>query len=107
IRVDVVDRLHSEIRQNQLASRRQNGKHRRVEIAGGIQWTPAGSHEMTGMQRRRGESGIARYLQKIRLDRSLAAAIIAERLSRRIFPRRYLHAVTVYPDGSAVEKVLH
>ena len=107
VRVDVVDRLHSEIRQQHLASRRQERKHLRVEIAGGIQWTPTRPHEMTGMQRGRGESGIARYLQKIRLDRSLAAAVIAEGLSRRIFPRRHLHAVTMYPDGSAVKEVLH
>ncbi len=59
------------------------------------------------MQSRRGESGVSRHLQEIRLDGSLAAAIIAERLSRRIFPRWYLHAVTVYPDGPAMEEVLH
>ncbi len=107
VRMDVMDRLHSEIWQNHLASRRQKGKHLRIEIAGGIQWTPAGTHKMTGMQRRRREPGIACYLQKVRLNRSLAAAIIAEGLSRRIFPRRHLHTITVYPDGSAVEKVLY
>jgi hypothetical protein len=107
VSVNVMNRLLTQIWEKHLVSRREFREYLRVEIAGGVEWKPAGSHEMPGMQHRRGEPGGAALVQKVGLDGRLAAPVIAERLSWRLFRGGHLHAVTMHPNGSAMKEMLY
>ena len=104
ISVNVMDRFHSQIRQDQLLAIRDLREHFRVEMSGRVKWTPAGTHDVPGMENRRSNHSLARWIEQPFFDRRLFYPVIAKRLARLRLCGRHDGAVSMHPDGSAMEE---
>ena len=65
VRVDVMQRLHPDVRELDLPALQQHREDFRVEVAGGIDWNPAGPYQVSGMQNGYRQRQLACLAQKI------------------------------------------
>src|ERR1700682_3821218 len=105
--MDVMHRLHPAVRECDALTPHHRRKHARVKVALGIDRIPTFTDEMARMQDRYGKAVIAGRTQEVALDLCLADSVVAERCAGHVFRRRYLNAMSVNPDGTAMEKVLY
>src|SRR5262245_41122165 len=105
--MDVVHRLHPEIRQRQLFALRQRRKHVRIEVASRVERRPTSSDDRSGMAYGGGESVAACFVEQICLDSSLLRAVVAERPALLALGSRHLDTRPMYPDRPAAQEMLH
>src|ERR671920_67458 len=103
--VDVMHRLHPEVGEGQFLPPCQPFEDREVEVPGGVNWCPARTHYVSGMQDCSGEAPAPRFVEQVRFDPGLLDSVVPERTARLILGSRHLCAVTVHPDGPAVQEV--
>src|SRR5581483_942301 len=100
--MNVMQRLHSQVWQRHQFAACELRIDVGVEIAGGIDWKPAGSTDMTGLQNRRGKIVTPGLVQQIILNRRFLNTVLAEWMTGCLFGRRHLDAVPHDPNRAAV-----
>jgi hypothetical protein len=104
ISVHVMYCFHTEIRKDQLLTIRELSEHPGIEVSSGVEWSPARTDDVPGMENRRSNYFPARRLQQPFFDRSLFDSVVAKRLARLRLRRRDNGAVPVNPDSSAMKE---
>lgn len=104
VSVHVMHRFHPQIGKDQLLTIRELCEHRGVEVSGRVERSPARTDDVPGMENRRSNYFPARRLEQPFFDRRLLYSVVAKRLARLRLGGRDDAAVSVDPDGSAVQE---
>src|SRR5690606_27763292 len=106
VRVDVVQRLHAEVRQRDFFAARDALNRFLIAVACRREDVPPRPHDMPRLHNRRGEAAQPRFGQEIVLNRGFLNTVFPERMARLIFAGGDFYAMSVNPDRAAVEKML-
>jgi hypothetical protein len=104
ISVHVMYCFHTEIRKDQLLTIRELSEHPGIEVSSRVEWSPARTDDVPGMENRRSNYFPARRLQQPFFDRRLLYSVVAKRLARLRLDGRDNGAVPVDPDSSAMKE---
>ena len=107
IGVNVMERLHANIRQGDLFPAGKACEDVGIKIACGVDRDPARSHDVTGLQHARRKATSACLIQQIILNGVLLDAVLAEGASRCVFGGRNFNTMPKDPNGPAMQEVLH
>ena len=100
-------RLHPQVGERQFLTPCERLEHPCVEMACGVKWSPAWSHDVAWVQHRRGEAVAPGFVEQVRLYLRFPDAILTEGMARQVFGRGNLRAVAVYPDGPTMQEMLY
>lgn len=104
VSVHVMHRFHPQVGKNQLLTTREPLEHRGVEMSGRVEWSPARTDDVPWMENRRSNYSLAHRIEQPCFDCRLFYPVVAKRLARLRLDGRNDGAVSVDPDGSAVQE---
>lgn len=104
ISVHVMHGFHPQIGKDQLLTIREPPEYRGVEVSGWVEWRPARTDDVPGMEDRRSNYFAAHRLEQPFFDRRFPYPVVAKRLPRLRLNGRYDGAMSVDPGGSAMQE---
>jgi hypothetical protein len=96
--------FHAEIGKKQFLAGRELREHREIEVSGRVEWMPAGPDDVAGMENRRAYFFAVRRLKQPFFDRRFFYSVVAKWLARLRLGSWNDSAVSVNPDGSAMQE---
>src|SRR6266550_2596164 len=100
----MVDGFHPFVRQLQQLTMSNVGKNVRIEMPSGIYRLPPRPNNVTWMQNHRARIASPSSVEQQLFYRGLQNSVVAERMSRILFGRRYNSGTPVHPDRATMEE---